>query len=67
MTVRQLLQSQKYRTNVTVCYFSAHDGCEVKDKYHLLQYNELLYRHGNSIVRWFYIPHSSTPELVIEI
>ena len=67
MTVRQLLQKQKYHTKVTISYYSVMAGHDMTDEYSLFQYNDLIYRHGNAIVQWFYIPHRAVPELFIEI
>ena len=67
MTVRQLLQKQKYHTKVIVDYFSTLAGEKVQEDFYLMEYNEIIYRHGNTPVKWFYITHSPQPTLVIEI
>ena len=68
MTVRQLLQKQKYRCKIVVSYYSTVAGCDVDETFFITQYEDLLFQFGHKFVDWFYIKiDPNGPVLVIEL
>lgn len=69
MTIRQLLEKQKYRSKITISYFSAVAGCDVDETYYPSQFNIVLAMYGHRIIDNFYIAIDPGPDakLVIEM